>query len=92
MYPSFAYRPKVFHLEASLHCRSPPSSAKEFLDPICVLLQTAVPADLPSAAVTIQGLIAVLQPLFLAACSVSVMLSSGILASCIATKSAADRS
>jgi hypothetical protein len=49
-----------------------------------------VPADKPSAAVTMQGLIAEHQPLFLAACSVSEMVSLGILVSCIATKSAAE--
>ena len=88
--PPLHTAPKCFIWKRAFIWPSPPSSAKEFLDPIGVLLQTAVPADLPSAAETMQGLMAVLHPLFLAACSVSVLLSSGIFVSWIATKSAAD--
>ena len=65
------------------------ASSKDLLAPVCVLLHTAVPDDLPSALVMLQGESAAFQPLFLAACSVSAMLSSKVVVSCTATKSAA---
>ena len=60
----------------------------EFFIPTCVRPQMATPTDLPSASMIVHAPIAVLHPEFLAACSVSALSLSKVVASWMATKSA----